>query len=146
MQNNLTQGVAYSQPSPQPQQQPAYSSEPAMQPQPQQSNQLVAVEAHLDNESIKILQEASSAHTQSIINLGIKLFSKTNIYQEFMLNEEFKKVEIVQEDIISNVSTNITDTLGTSNTPQATIVPQTAAAATAPTAEAAPKSTGFAKW
>ena len=58
-----------------------YSSEPTMQTNAS-DEVLTKVNVILDKESLKIIQEASNVHAESIVNLGIKLFAKTNIYKE----------------------------------------------------------------
>ncbi len=83
---------------PQPVPQTGYSTETTMT---QQAGQEVvqSVTLNLNAESIKILSEASSIYGESIVNFGIKLFSKTNAYKEFMLKADFKSMDQSSEDI-----------------------------------------------
>ncbi|RLA81354.1 MAG: hypothetical protein DRG78_09310 [Epsilonproteobacteria bacterium] len=118
---------------------PQYSSEPTMNANAS-DEQLTQVTVVLDKESLKIIKEASTVHAESIVNLGIKLFAKTNIYKEFMLKSDFKSLEQNTEDIVS-----LTDISAATST---------AATSTSPTAHGAPVSTtisapaagGFSSW
>ena len=94
------------QPSQQPSQQPPiYSNESDMHSQtgyqvnnqPHQQNsldisELTKVECLLDKDSMKILTDAHAQFSESIINLGIKMFARSDIYKEYMLKEEIKKL------------------------------------------------------
>ncbi len=77
------------------QQAPVYSNEQQMQNQQvvNPTAELTKVEVVLDPEAIKILQEASAQFGESIVNLGIKMFAKTDVYKDFMLKEEYKIVQ-----------------------------------------------------
>ena len=81
----------------------SFSSEPRMNSSAG-VEELTKVAVVLDKESIKILQEASGVHAESIVNLGIKLFAKTNIYKEFMLKPDFHQVDNSSEDIVALAS------------------------------------------
>ena len=133
---NVGNQQAPSQPAVQ-QPQSTYSSEPAMNTNAGVEG-LINVSVILDKESLKIIQEASSVHAESIVNLGIKLFAKTNIYKEFMLKQDFQQLEQSTEDLQS--LTDITATPSTSP------VPTTAQKAQTTTTSVSGQSSGFASW
>jgi hypothetical protein len=85
---------------PQQPQSTSFSSEPRMNTNAG-NEELVKVAVVLDKESVKILQEASGVHAESIVNLGIKLFAKTNIYKEFMLKPDYMTVDKSSDDIVT---------------------------------------------
>lgn len=89
------------QPQQPPQQAQAYSSEPSMENHIEVGSQTVSVT--LDPEALKIIQQASQLNGETIINLGIKMFAKTNVYKEFMLKAEFKTLDVVTEDIVDAI-------------------------------------------
>jgi len=106
------------QPTAQPQQ-PA--TQPAAQPQ-QPADGLLQVQMLIDQEAMQILNESSAVHRESIVNLGIKLFSKTNAYKEFMLKDEFKKEDITTENLIDSISLETNNSKGVSTTVSDTVV------------------------
>lgn len=103
------------QPTPQPSVNPAYTPQEQIKTAPDTfssepnmhinagDEKLVKVTVMLDQESLQIIQEASAVHSESIVNLGIKLFAKTNVYKEFMLKESNKPMDVKTEDIASQV-------------------------------------------
>ena len=120
-------------PQPQPSVQPMpspdnFSSEPAMQTNAG-DEKLTQVTVMLDNESLRILQEASAVHSESIVNLGIKLFSKTNVYKEFMMKPGTKLLDTKTEDL-QTLSEAVADVGSVSSSPATTTVTTTAQAAT----------------
>lgn len=89
------------QPAPQPTQPaPIYSSEPKMHTNAG-DEQLMQVTVILDSEALQIINNASAVHGESIVNLGIKLFAKTNIYKEFMMKPGTIPLDTNTEDIVS---------------------------------------------
>jgi len=91
-------------------QNPAFSSETHMQNvqnNQTQSQGLRQVAVHLDEESQKILNNASAVFGESIINLGIKLVALTPAYQNLMLKDEFK-LEDKEEVDIDTMQMNVT--------------------------------------
>lgn len=102
--------------APQQPQSNSFSSEPKMN-QNAGNEELTKVAVVLDKESIKILQEASGVHAESIVNLGIKLFARTNIYKEFMLKPDYQIIDKTTEDIATLSSvTSTSKTGGLTNT------------------------------
>jgi len=85
----------------QPAQAPApsnFSSEPQMHTNAGEEG-VTQVTVMLDKDSLKIIQDASMVHGESIVNLGIKLFSKTNVYKEFMLKAGTVPLDTSTEDL-----------------------------------------------
>lgn len=123
------------------------AQQPQTTQQPQQpTNQvpgLTPVNVNLDDESLKIIQTSSGVFAEAIINLGIKLVSKTNVYKEFMIKDEFKKAtETETEDIETAISVSeVSNTTTSSNTTMSntTNAPQPASAPATP-------SGGFSSW
>jgi len=62
----------------------------------------VTVTVDLDPESFEILQKASEIYSDTIINAGIKLFSKTTIYKEIMSTHKDQQEK--EEDLNEIVS------------------------------------------
>jgi hypothetical protein len=133
-----------------PQQPPYVAPQPQQPQQPQQYSNEAAmtttagnetatqITLSLDNEAFKILTEASGLHAESIVNLGIKLFAKTNIYKEFMLKPDFKTLTPETEDLITAVDISVS--------PAAEPVQSSTTKSASTTAPAAPAAGGFASW
>ena len=109
------------QPTPQPQQS-SYSTESKMQPM-DAPNGAYRVQLLLDEESIKLLQQVSPVFTDAIINAGIKMMAKTNVFKEYMLKQEHKTKDTSTEDLSTSVS--IQD-ITTQVTQASTVVPNNA--------------------
>ena len=97
---------AQSAPPPQPvqPQQQAYSSESKMG-QPDMTG-IHVVQILLDDEAFSLLKQSSPIFTDVIINAGIKLMSKTNLYKEYLIKDEFKQMNTDSEDLNSTTSVN----------------------------------------
>ena len=96
------------------------------------------VEVLLDPESAKILSQVNAIHQASILNLGIKLFAKTNMYKEFMLKEDFKSLEQETENL-----QEMTDlSAGPSSQPTVSV----SGAGASPATATAPAAGGFTSW
>ncbi len=76
----------------------AFSTEPEMHTNAGEEG-ITQVTVMLDKDSLKIIQDASMVHGESIVNLGIKLFSKTNVYKEFMLKAGTVPLDTTTEDL-----------------------------------------------
>ena len=76
-------------------------------------NGMTNVSVILDKESLKIIQEASEVYAHTIVNMGIKLFAKTNAYKEFMKYQDFKDLDTSTEDLAG-----IVDIAAAASTPQ----------------------------
>lgn len=127
---------------PQPQAQTAYSSEPQMNTTAG-DEVLAKVTVALDKEAMAIIQEASAIHGETIVNLGIKLFAKTNMYKEFMVKQEFKAIKQSTEDIIAMTDVaGAVESVATTTATPGSMTPNTVA-----TVAAAPDpSGGFNAW
>ena len=98
MQTQPAQQQQYQQ-QPQPQPQPNnFSSEPKMT-QATGKEEVKQVGVNLDAESIKIIGEAGAIFGETIVNMGIRLFAKTNVYKEFMLKVDHKVQDTKTEDL-----------------------------------------------
>ena len=134
-------GHGYQQPA-QPQPQPTlYSSEPKMNTTAG-DEVLSKVTVALDKESMNIVQEASALYGETIVNAGIKLFAKTNMYKEFMVKQEFKAIKQSTEDIIT-----MTDVAGAVEAVVATASTATTPGSMTPNTMTPPASSGgFSAW
>lgn len=115
-----------------------FSSEPSMHTNAGDET-LTNVTVMLDKESLRIIKEASAVHSESIVNLGIKLFAKTNVYKEFMLKPGAVPLDTKTEDLqtLTEAVAGMTDT----NVPTTSSAAESAASA----ASTAP-SGGFQTW
>lgn len=120
--NDKVGNVGYTQPSHQ------LPKEPHVQQQEiHYGNNNIKVTVELDSESFEILQNASDIYSDTIINAGIKLFSKSNMYKELMsfkkedtkaeenLNESVSIKEAVQEAGINNSGSDSNNNTNNSN-------------------------------
>jgi len=131
----------YTQPA-----QPAQPSQPSQNYSSETTMQTTAgdevlskVTVALDKDAMKIITEASAIHGESIVNLGIKLFAKTNMYKEFMLKKEFIPLDTTSDDLISLSDVAVVDTpLASATTSTATMQ--------APSTATANQSSGFTAW
>ena len=123
----------------QPQAQTTYSSEPQMNTTAGDEI-LSKVTVALDKEAMTIIQEASAIHGETIVNLGIKLFAKTNMYKEFMLKQEFKMIKQDTEDL--NNMTNVASVVDTVST----VTPAQTSGTTAGTITVPSQPSGFNAW
>jgi len=59
----------------------------------------------IDEEALKILEDASPIFSESIVSMGIKLFAKSEAYKNFMMTQEAKQ-SIIDDKLakISNLS------------------------------------------
>ena len=115
---------------------PQYSSEQTMQPGA--GDEIgYKVSVTLDKEAMKILEESSLNFQETIVNLGIKLFAKTNVYKEYMLKADFKTLEQETSDLQETVAVDISQPA-----PQVTTSNSKTATTTAP----AQASGGFTSW
>ena len=114
--------IVHSQPQQQQQQQQPqqpqnnYSNEQSMNVDSNEEGFKITVV--LDKEAMGILQQTSAIHQESLINLGIKLFAKTNIYKEFLLRPDFKVMDNETDDLVemtSVVETQISSSAPSSN-------------------------------
>lgn len=117
----------------QPPVQPAgtFSSEPEMNITAG-DERLTKVTVMLDQEALEIIQNASAVNSEAIVNLGIKLFAKTNVYKEFMVKAGNKPMDLKTEDIekqvesVADVVAPTTTTPGSAGAPAAAVSNQTA--------------------
>lgn len=123
MQYQQPQPPQQAQPAQQAQQpQQAYSNEQEMVTHAEAGSQTVTTV--LDAEAFKIIQQASQLHGEAIINLGIKMLAKTNMYKEFMLKPEFKTLDVATENIADAVDLSpkieeaVAQSSSTSSTPE----------------------------
>jgi hypothetical protein len=134
-----------------------YSNEPAMNNQAgvQQNNstilnnptELTRVEMLLDKESIRIIQEASPQFGESIVNLGIKLFSETEVYKQYMQKEELRNISNISNESVGSDTSSISSTnnsLGMSLSNGCSTEVQSASTAEAPAQK--PATASFAAW
>ncbi len=126
-------------------QQPApatsYSSEPQMN-STAGDEVLSKVTVALDKDAMTIIQEASAIHGETIVNLGIKLFAKTNMYKEFMVKQEFKALNQSTDDLVELTDIAVSDTVSTTHATNTVASTQkTAGTITAPST-----SGGFNAW
>ncbi|MFA7127625.1 MAG: hypothetical protein WC136_00475 [Sphaerochaeta sp.] len=85
-------------------QQPMQPMHPQHVAQTQDTNDLQKVAVVLDKHSMRIIKEAGEVFAETIVNLGIKLFSETDTYRNYMLKEEYKTE--VKESRVSSNTTN----------------------------------------
>lgn len=94
-------------------QQPMQQPDPQHVTQTQDTNDLQKVAVVLDKHSMRIIKEAGEVFAETIVNLGIKLFSETDTYRNYMLKEEYKT-----EEYKSTVSSNTTNQSSQQASPQ----------------------------
>ena len=121
-------------PSPQ---QPQYSTESKMAQAPEQG--ITPVNVNLDADSLRILQECSPIYHQVIVNMGIQLLAKTNMYKEYMLLAEYSKHDKSSEPLEQTMDVSAAVAQSQVQQPQ----PQSQNTATP---AAAPKAGGFTAW